>query len=148
MSGLRFINQKGTFVFGGTTMSDMILKDQTSSPSRSVNRSGVVYTPRFDVFETDEAVILSGDVPGVSADSIDIQFENKELTIWGRVPRRNAGGKFWASEYGVGDYYRTFVLGDSVDPAAIDADLKDGVLTVRLTKRADARPMRVAVRAR
>jgi len=128
-------------------MSNMIVHEQPTARSRAMSQqSNVVYTPRFDVCETDEAFLLTGDMPGVAADSVDIRSENKTLTVWGKVPPRNEGVSYWAQEYGVGDYYRTFQLGDEIDASAIDAELKDGVLTVRLPKKAEARPMRVTVK--
>jgi len=125
----------------------MIVHDQPTAQTRAVSQqSSVVYTPRFDICETDEAFLLTGDMPGVAADGVDIRFENKTLTIWGKVSPRNEGVSYWSQEYGVGDYYRTFQLGDEIDASAIDAELKDGVLAVRLPKKPEARPMRISVK--
>jgi HSP20 family protein len=127
-------------------MSNMIVHEQPTVQRPASQQSNVVYTPRFDVCETDEAFVLTGDMPGVAAEGVDIRYENKMLTIWGKVAPRNEGVSYWAQEYGVGDYYRTFQLGDEIDASAIDAELKNGVLAVRLPKKPEARPMRVSVR--
>lgn len=130
-------------------MSNMIVHEQLASPTHaSAVPSSSVYTPRFDICETDEAFFLAGDMPGVVAESVDIRFENRTLTIWGKVEPRHAGVRSWLQEYGIGDYYRTFQLGEEVDASAIEAEVKDGILTVRLPKKAEARPMRIAVKAR
>ena len=126
---------------------NMIVHERPTVQTRPMSQqSSVVYTPRFDVCQTDEAFVLTGDMPGVAADGIDIRYEHKTLTIWGKVAPRNESVSYWAQEYGVGDYYRTFQLGDEIDASAIEAELKDGVLTVRLPKKAEARPMRVTVK--
>ena len=64
---------------------------------------------------------------------------------------RNTGSRDYVlpgnEEYGVGDFYRTFNVGESVDGTSIAAELKDGVLTVHLSKRAEVRPRRIEVKA-
>jgi HSP20 family molecular chaperone IbpA len=126
---------------------NMIVHERPTAHMRPMSQqSSIVFTPRFDICQTDEAFFLIGDMPGVAAEDVDIRYENKTLTIWGKVAPRNEGVSHWAKEYGVGDYYRTFQLSDGIDAAAMEAELKNGVLTVRLPKRADARPARVTVR--
>lgn len=126
---------------------NMIVHERPTAQTRPMSQqSSIVYTPRFDVCQTDDAFLLAGDLPGVAADGVDVRYENKTLTIWGKVTSRQENVSYWAQEYGVGDYYRTFQIGDEIDAAGVEAELKDGVLTVRLPKKAEARPMRVTVR--
>ena len=128
-------------------MNNMIVHDQPAIERRAASHeSNVVFTPRFDICETEDAYVLAGDMPGVAADGVDIRYEQKTLTIWGKVAPRSEGVRYWAQEYGVGDYYRTFQVGDEIDASAIEAELKDGVLTVRLPKKVEARPMRINVK--
>lgn len=102
-----------------------------------------VYAPRVDVLETPEELLLVADLPGVRAEDLDLRFENGELTLHGRVQPR--GGAFLAQEYGVGNFYRAFTVSEQIDPDKISADLKNGVLVLRLPKREAARPKRIAV---
>jgi len=127
-------------------MSNMIAHDQPAVRRPATAQSSVVYTPRFDICETDSAFVLIGDMPGVSADAIDIRLENRTLTITGKVAPRHEEAEYRVREYGVGDYHRTFQVGDDVDPSGMEAELKDGVLTCRLPKKAEVRPMRVVVK--
>lgn len=127
-------------------MSDMIVHNQPETQIGASARAGAVYTPRFDIWETDNEFVLAGDLPGVTPENLDIQFENKELKIWGKVSPRNPEARLWNQEYGVGDYYRSFVLGDAVDAESIGAELKDGVLAIHLPKKAEARPRRIEVK--
>jgi len=127
-------------------MNEMTVRNQPDVTIAAQPRSSVVYTPRFDVWESDHEFVLSGDLPGVTPEDLDIRMENKVLIIWGKVAPRHSQAALWAEEYGVGDYYRTFALGDAVDIESISAELKDGVLTVHLPKKPEVRPRKIAVK--
>lgn len=104
------------------------------------------FSPHVDIFETDHAVLLLADMPGVKPENIDLHFEKGELTVFGKVtPRNNVGYVF--HEYAVGDYRRTFSVRDEIDPTKIAAEYKHGVLTVTLPKREEVKPMRIAIKA-
>lgn len=112
-------------------------------PSKNASR---VYTPRFDLWEGDEEYILYGDMPGVSPERLDIQFEDGRLTINGRV---EASDRHYAyAEYGIGDFYREFTVGESVDAEQISAEMKDGVVSIHLPKPEIAKPRRIEVKVR
>jgi HSP20 family protein len=128
-------------------MSDLIVQNRPTTNVEAASSSSVVYTPRFDIWEDENAYYLAGDMPGVSAEQLDIQYENHELRIGGKVTPRQEGVPYWSQEYGVGDFYRSYNLGKAIDPEGISADLKDGVLTLTLPKHADARPRRIAIKA-
>jgi HSP20 family protein len=95
-------------------------------------------TPRVDVLETEQEFLVLADVPGVKPEDVDIRFEQGEMTIHGRRP---AG----RDESPV-DYHRTFAVAETVAADKISAELKDGVLTVRLPKTEAVKPKRIAVR--
>lgn len=104
------------------------------------------FSPRFDVWEGDDELILYGDLPGVDPESLDVQYENRQLTIHGKVAQRCDGMACLYSEYSVGDFYRTFVIGEAINPEAISAELRDGVLTLHLPKSEAAKPKRIDVK--
>ena len=110
-------------------------------------RTGEVYSPRFDIWETGEAVILCGDLPGVVSESLEIRFEDHELTVVGKVEPPDSSVQHLLSEYGVGDFQRSFTVGDVIDSERIGAELKDGVLTITLPKSSSVRTRRVDVKA-
>jgi len=86
-------------------------------------------------------------MPGAHPDQIDINFENGVLTINGRVEKRlPEGASVLHCEYGVGDFFRSFQLGETIDPERITAEYKDGVLTVHLPKTEAAKPRKISVR--
>ena len=108
--------------------------------------SGATYSPRIDIWETDEALVMYADMPGVSAENLDIQFENRELSIHGKVGPRHEKINFLYGEYGIGDFYRTFTIGEAINSEKISAELKDGVLTLHLPKSESVKPRRIEVK--
>ena len=105
------------------------------------------FTPRVDIYETDQEQTLFADVPGVStAEDVDLNFERGELIVQGRVKRRQHSGLALMSEYAEGDFYRVFQIHESIDSGRIEAECKNGVLTVHLPKAEAAKPRQVRVR--
>src|SRR5690606_31726137 len=102
---------------------------------------------QFDIWEGDDAFVLYGDLPGVDPGSLDIQFENRQLTIHGKVCRRCEGVNYMFSEYGIGDFHRSFTIGEAINSEAISAELCNGVLTLHLPKADEAKPRRIQVKA-
>jgi len=99
-----------------------------------------------DIYEQADELVILADLPGASPDSIEIDYEENELSLKARVdPRQEADTDFLVREYGVGDYHRRFRIGEAVDTERITASYTDGVLTVHLPKVQAAKPRRVAV---
>jgi HSP20 family protein len=104
------------------------------------------FSPQVDIFENEQELLLLADMPGVKPQDIDLHYEKGELTIFGKVtPRNNVGYLF--HEYAVGDYRRTFTVREEIDPTKITAEYKQGVLTVKLPKREEVKPMKISIKA-
>jgi HSP20 family protein len=114
----------------------------TAEPVRTVN-----YSPRVDILETADELVLYADLPGVRPEDLDIRFENGELTIHGKVAPRGPAEGFVLRKYGVGDFYRSFTISEDIDADKITAELKQGVLTLHLPKREAVKPKRITVKA-
>jgi HSP20 family protein len=110
-------------------------------------QEAATFTPRFDIWENEDEILLYGDLPGVAPNDLDIRFENGELTIHGRVAPRHAERRSLYGEYGVGDFFRSFAIGQTIDSTQISAGLKQGVVILHLPKTAAVRPRRIAVKA-
>jgi HSP20 family molecular chaperone IbpA len=106
----------------------------------------VYYTPRVDIVETDEELVLFADVPGVKAEVANIRYENGELILHARANSRHPDVNYLIEEYGTGDFYRAFSIPDAVDGDKISAELKNGVLTVHLPKTEAVKPKKINVR--
>ena len=109
-------------------------------------RNTTTYTPRFDIVETDEELVLFGDLPGVTKDDLDVRFENGELSIEGKVPSRHTEQEFVYGEYGIGDFHRSFSISETIDAEKISAELHDGVLTLHLPKVEAVKPRKITVK--
>lgn len=109
-----------------------------------------VWSPRADVAETEDAYVLSLDLPGIDRGSLDVTLDDGTLKISGE--RRHTGehtdGRMHRVERAHGRFFRTFTLGTDLDADAIEAHYDDGVLTVRIGKTAAVQPRRIEVGSR
>ena len=113
-------------------------------------RPGRTFSPTVDIFESDDAITVLADMPGVRADGLSIDLHEDVLTIDGRVAEdlEGKGERVLVREYSTGSYRREFRLTNLIDRDRIDASLRDGVLRLTLPKAEAARPRRIEVRAR
>ncbi len=119
------------------------------SAAEEATRSAGVFTPAVDIVEDAEKYVLRLDVPGARAEDIDVQFDRGEMTVRARVqPRPGAAGGYMLREYGVGDFERSFRVGEGIDTTGISAEVASGVLTLTLPKSAEAKPRKIAVTGR
>jgi HSP20 family protein len=116
---------------------------ETTAPSEGLR--GLIFTPRVDIVETNDELLLCADMPGVKPADVDIHFENGELMVHGRCTPRQSQDNYLLTEYGVGDFYRAFNINETVDTSKITAEFKNGVLTVHLPKSEAAKPRKIAV---
>ena len=110
-------------------------------------RPGISYSPVVDIFETEDALTLLADLPGVKQEDLDIDLDDRRLTITGLVDSVDSRFRPLYEEYGVGGYTRSFELGDTIDRKGISASLKDGVLTLVLPKADKLKPRKIEVTA-
>ena len=109
---------------------------------------GLVFTPEVDIFETDKAITLLADMPGVKPEKLNIDLRDNILTITGDVDRLQAADEeLLVMEYETGRYYRQFTLSEVIDQTKIDAKLNLGVLRLSLPKVAKAAPRKIAITA-
>jgi HSP20 family protein len=108
---------------------------------------GRFYVPYTDVYETDEALTVLMEIPGVAREAIDITLEHDTLRVEGKIDfSKYQGMDPVYTEYNIGHYTRSFALSGKVDQDQISADLQDGVLTLTLPKAAEARPRRIQIK--
>lgn len=101
-------------------------------------------TPAVDIFENEAALTLVADLPGVPKDRLNLGIDNGVLTIEALAPIVTDEGAHFR-EFGTTGYYRRFQLPDTLEFDKVAADLKEGVLTVRMPKTAAARPRKIEV---
>ena len=110
-------------------------------------RNVPIYIPDVDIYETNDALVVVADMPGVSPENVDIDLRDDNLTIRATVDLYGENERPVLAEYEVGDYYRQFTLGRLIDQSKIEALMKDGVLTLILPKVEKAKPRKIVVKA-
>ena len=119
---------------------ELAAKEEKTVPGR-------FYVPYTDVYETEDALTVVMEMPGVGREGVDVELKEGVLRVEGRIdPARYGGREPVYTEYNVGHWARSFALSDRVDRERIEARLEDGVLTLTLPKTAAARPRRIEVR--
>ncbi len=105
------------------------------------------YRAPVDVFETEAGFRVLADMPGARSETIEISVEDNMLTITADVADRYDNlGEMRFQEYGVGDFHRSFRIGDGIDADGISATYRDGVLEVTLPKAAAVKSRRIDIR--
>lgn len=129
---------------------DKVTQETSTKSDRSSDsaRGARLYRPLTDIVETEDGVELLVEMPGVSSNDVELDLERRVLTIKGHAQVTNPEGfSLGYSEYGEGDYERSFTLSEDLDGAGIEAEIKHGVLNVKLPRAQQAKPQRIAVRA-
>jgi HSP20 family protein len=128
--------------------------DQPQASSRqdvsrpdTARRDAQAMTPRVDVLEDETGITVVADMPGVSKDSLEIKVENDALSIEGAVSAATPQAmEATYAEVRIPRYRRSFTLSRELDTGRIEAQLKDGVLRLRIPKHEQARPQRISVK--
>jgi HSP20 family protein len=122
-------------------------KQKVERPDETT-RPGFYFQPSVDILETPEELLVLADMPGVPPEGLDVRLEGDVLTISGRPKSEEYEGlKPLHVEYNVGGFHRRFTLGETVDRDAIKAELRNGVLRLRLPKAERAKARRIDVLA-
>jgi HSP20 family protein len=105
------------------------------------------WSPAVDIFETANELVLKADLPEVDPKNVGIQIENGTLTLKGERKFEEKSGKaaHHRMERGYGQFVRAFTLPETIDPEKVNADYRNGVLTVTLPKKEVAKPRTVNI---
>jgi HSP20 family protein len=125
-----------------TTAATQQTTSSPRSPERATQRPPTI-SPFVDVLENADELLLVADLPGASADSVDVHVDNGELTLSAGRASAEAGSSGSPSR----EYRRVFTLPRGIDGSKIDAELRLGVLRVHLPKSEARKPRRIDVKA-
>jgi len=118
---------------------ELVSKDETTVPVR-------YFVPTTDIFETEDALTVVMEVPGVSKEAVDISVENEVLKIEAKIdPSKYEGMEPLYTEYNIGHFARSFTLSNKIDQQQISAKLEDGILTLTLKKAKEAMPRKISL---
>lgn len=118
---------------------ELAAKEEQTAPAR-------FYVPYTDIYETEKALWVSMEMPGVEKDKVEVRLEKNVLAIEGRIDfSKYQNLKPLYTEYNIGHYRREFRLSSEIDSQRISAKLDNGVLTVELPKSQETMPRRITV---
>ena len=107
---------------------------------------GRYFVPAADIYETDDALAVVLEMPGVEKKDLEVALENDVLRVDGRIDfSKYKDMEPVYAEYNVGHYARSFALSNTIDREKISANLEDGVLTLTLPKAKHAQPRKIAI---
>jgi HSP20 family protein len=115
--------------------------------AQEATRPTRAFLPNADIFETEEALTVVLEMPGVDRDNIDVSVENGLLTVEGSINfSKYEGLEPVYSEYNIGPFRRTLRISNRIDQDKIRAEMRDGVITLVLPKAEEAKPRRIEVK--
>jgi HSP20 family protein len=121
-------------------------------PKREVEKKrertvpSAAFLPATDIFETDHALTVIMEMPGVGKENVDVSVENDVVTVEGRIDfSKYEGLQPVYTEYNVGNYVRSFQVSSKIEQSGISAEITDGVMTLVLPKAEKAKPRKIAV---
>jgi HSP20 family protein len=105
------------------------------------------FVPPVDIYEDENSLSLRLEIPGMKQEDLDIRLENHTLTVRGerKFEKEEKEENFHRIERRYGSFTRSFTLPNTVDTDNVNADYKDGVLTIMLTKRAETKPKQIKI---
>lgn len=113
-------------------------------PAQTERAPATIYSPRTDVLEFDDRLELHVDLPGATADDVEVKFEENTLSI--RAERAQDDRTWLHREFGGAQFRRAFTLGDGFDARGIEARLDQGVLVLTVPVSEETKPRRIKVR--
>ena len=118
---------------------ELVSKDEKTVPGR-------YYVPYADIYETEDALCVVMEMPGVEKKDLNVALENDALRVDGQIDfSKYEGMEPVYTENNVGHYTRSFTLSNKIDQERISAQLDDGVLTLTLPKAKEAQPRRISI---
>jgi HSP20 family molecular chaperone IbpA len=114
--------------------------------SRESTRPTRAFVPSADIYESENALTVVLEIPGVSKDNVDVNIEDGVLTVEGRIDfSKYEGLQPVYSEYNVGPYRRSFQISSQIDHSKISAQMQNGIMTLELPKAETAKPRRIQI---
>jgi HSP20 family protein len=133
---------------GLTTLQDQVNRLFNDSFRRTDEEASLsAWAPAVDVYETEHELVVKADLPEADPKDLDIRVENNILTISGerKFEKKVNEENYLRVERSYGSFARSFTLANTVNPEAIKADYQNGVLTLSIPKREEAKPKQIKV---
>ncbi len=118
---------------------ELVDREERTVPAR-------YYVPAADIYETETALSVILEMPGVKKENVTVDLERNVLRVEGRIEFANyEDADAVYTEYNIGHFSRSFSIGNAVDPNRIEASASDGILTLTLHKKTEVQPRRIQI---
>jgi len=124
-----------------------LFEDVFTGRSEDKELSASTWAPAVDIFETENELIMTAEVPGIDEKDIEIKIEDNTLSLKGerKFEKETKEENFHRIERSYGSFYRAFTLPNSIDPEKIQAEHENGVLKITMPKRQERKPRKVKI---
>jgi HSP20 family protein len=124
-----------------------LFRDSYSPESPEEALTTTTFAPPVDIYEDEHNITLKMEVPGIAEKDIDVHIENITLTVRGerKFEKEEKEENFRRIERQYGSFTRVFTLPSSVDPEQVSANYDNGVLKIKLAKKAEVKPKQIKV---
>ena len=130
-----------------TDRMNRLFQDTYSNQGRGEEGMTANFVPPVDIYEDEHTVTVKMEVPGIDQKDIDVRLENNTLTVRGerKFEKDEKEENFHRIERRYGSFYRSFTLPNTLDAEKVSADYDNGVLKIKLAKKAEAKPKQIKV---
>jgi HSP20 family protein len=124
-----------------------LFEDVFTGQSESKELAASSWAPAVDIFETENDLVMTAEVPGIDEKDIEIKIEDNTLILKGarKFEKETKEENYHRIERSYGSFYRAFTLPNSIDPEKIQAEHENGVLKITMPKRTELKPRKVKI---
>ncbi|MGA2533278.1 MAG: Hsp20/alpha crystallin family protein [Candidatus Aminicenantales bacterium] len=124
-----------------------LFEDMAASRGEEKDLTTSSWAPAVDIYETENEVVLTAEIPGIEEKDIEIKVEDNTLTLRGerKFEKETKEENYHRIERAYGSFFRSFTLPAFVDQDRIEAEHENGVLKIRMPKRAELKPRKVKI---
>jgi HSP20 family protein len=124
-----------------------LFEDMSTSKGEDKDLMPGAWAPSVDIFETENEVVLAAEIPGVDEKDVEIKVEDNNLTLRGerKFEKETKEENYHRIERSYGSFFRSFALPSYIDQDRIEAEHENGVLKIKMPKRAELKPRKVKI---
>jgi HSP20 family protein len=124
-----------------------LFEDMAASRGEEKDLTTSSWAPAVDIYETENEVVLTAEIPGIEEKDVEIKVEDNTLTLRGerKFEKETKEENYHRIERAYGSFFRSFTLPNYVDQDKIEAEHENGILKIRMPKRAELKPRKVKI---
>jgi len=124
-----------------------LFEDAFTSRSEEKDMLATTWTPSVDIYETENELVLTADIPGINEKDIEVKIEDNTLSIKGerKMEKETKEENYYRIERSYGNFYRSFTLPHNIDQDKINAEHENGILKITMPKKPELKPKNVKI---